>query len=895
MRFTLKISFILFFCLPLCAQKVTPLETFKKQLAVKDSIIVPKDSLRFKRDTALVKKDTTLVKKDSIVPKKEFFEDVVTHTADSLIRQDMVNNRIYLYKNAHIQYMDYDLKAGMIVIDHKKNTIYAKGLDSIGKYTEKPVFKQGSEQSIQDSIIFNYKTKKAKTWNLRTKHQGLIITGYENKKYSDSIIFLKNIKITSSDKENPDYYIRINKAKFIKDSKLVAGLSQLVIADVPTPAIVPFAYYPLTKGSTSGILLPTWNESRQQGYSLQNGGYYFAFNDYWDMSVLADIYTNGSWGIRISPRYRKRYKYSGNLSFRYQKVVYSIKGFKDYSKRTLYNLSWHHSQDSKASPSSRFSASVDLGSSKYYKQSLNELDNNGFLRNTLSSSISYSKDFVGTPFHLSTTINHSQNTNTKEITMTLPSLNISMDRQYPFAGKGGVKKNAFQKIGISYSMSGSQRLTTTDEDFLTKRMFKDAKLDVNHRASASTNMKLFKYFTLSPSASYNEKWYFKGVDKTYNAQTKKVETDTVNRFGAYRTYSGSASLSTTLYGMFNFKKGKIQAIRHIMRPSISYNFTPDFSHYLKKVQKSADPKDILEYSPFLNGSVSKYKAQGLSISVSNNLEAKIRDDDAEDDSKGDKERKEKTKKITLLSNLNFGTSYNFEADSLKWSPISMSGSTRLFKKLNLSFNASLDPYALSATGNRINKWNIQNGGSLFRITNAGLTASYSISSKDIYKKEGKDKGRKEEEEASIGGTEGFAGKIGDEGFGDEGGMGDSGGVEEKEAKMYHYQIPWSISFSYGIGYSNGNRQNEISRNSLSFNGNVELTPKWKVTFSSGYDFKRKGITHTNLGFARDLDSWRMTFNWSPTRDTYYFFIGVKSQLLSDLKYDTRKMPDKRLF
>ncbi|MBS9766558.1 MAG: LPS-assembly protein LptD [Flavobacteriaceae bacterium] len=866
---------------------------------------MPKDSLAFKRDSLLIKKDSTLVKKDSIAPKNEFFEDIVTHTADSLIRQDMVNNRIYLYKNAHIKYMNYDLKAGMIVIDHKNNTIYAKGIDSVGKYSEKPVFKQGSDQSIQDSIIFNYKSKKAKTWNLKTKHQGLIISGAENKKYSDSIIFLKNIKITSSDKENPDYYIRLNKAKFIKDSKLVAGWSQLVIADVPTPAIVPFAYYPLTKGSSSGFLLPTWSESREQGYCLQNGGYYFAFNDYWDMSVMADIYTNGSWGIRVSPRYRVRYKYSGSLSFRYQKVVYSLKGFKDYSKRTLYNLSWHHSQDSKASPSSRFSASVDLGSSKYYRQSLNELDNNGFLRNTLSSSISYSKDFVGTPFHLNTTISHSQNTNTKQITMTLPSLSVSMDRQYPFAGKGGIKKNVFQKIGISYSMSGSQRLTTTDEDFLTKRMFKDAKLDVNHRASASTNMKLFKYFTVNPSMSYNEKWYFKGVNKAYDAETKKVEIDTVNRFGAYRTYSGSASLSTTLYGMFNFSKGKIQAIRHIIRPSISYNFTPDFSHYLKKVQRSDNPNDIEEYSPFLNGSVSRNQSQGVSISVSNNLEAKVRDGDAEEgDGKEGEEKKIKTKKITLLNNLNFGTSYNFELDSLRWSPVSMSGSTRLFKKLNLSFNATLDPYALSATGRRINKWNIQNGGSLFRVTNASLTASYSISSKDLFgKKDKKGRGREEEENEEDNRSEeerqrdrtGFAGKVQDEGFGEERSSGKEGGTEEKTAKLYRYNIPWNISFSYGLGYSNSNRQNEISRNSLSFNGNVELTPKWKVTFSSGYDFKRKGITHTNLGFARDLDSWRMTFNWSPTRDTYYFFIGIKSQLLSDLKYDKRKMPDKRLF
>lgn len=873
------------------SQEVKRLNPVKKPLIVKDSIIIPKDTISLKKDALLTKRDTLAVRKDSINTQKDlFFESEVTHTADSLIKQDLINNKVFLYKNANVKYKGYDLKAGYIVIDNKNSTIYAKGIDSLGNYSERPVFKQGSDSSLQDSIIFNFKTKKAKTWNLKTKQEGLFIAGGENKKYSDSIIFLKDIKITSSDKKNPDYYIRVNKAKFIKDSKLVAGWSQLVVADVPTPAVLPFAYFPLTKGSTSGFLIPTWNESHQQGYSLQNGGYYFAFNDYWDMAITGDIYTNGSWGIRIDPRYRVRYKYNGSLSFRYQKVVYSIKGFSDYSKRTMYNLSWRHSQDSKSSPHSRFSANVDLGSSKYYRESLNELDNDRFLQNTLQSSISYSNDLEGTPFRFDSSLSHSQNTNTKQINMTLPNINITMDRQYPFAGKGGAKKNAFQKIGVTYGVKGSQQLTTTDEDFLTKRMFKNAKLDVNHAASANTNIKLFKYFTLTPSANYSEKWFFKGINKTYDAENKKVKTDTVTRFGAYREYSGSVTLATNFYGMFNFKKGRIEAIRHVMRPSITYSYKPSFEHYLREVQKSEDPNDIEKYSPFEGGGISRNVSNGLNISISNNIEAKLRKKEDEEDDGSKKRKGDNSNKIKILNNLNISTFYNIAKDSMRWSPISLNTGTRLFKnKLGLTFRATLNPYALSATGRDINKFNIQNGGSLFRLTNANITANYSISSKELFGEDSEsgDLSGRGSSRAAFKGDGNIEGKDEEED--------DDSGDKVVESKLYRSKIPWNISFSYNLTYTNNSRQNDFSNNSVTFNGNIELTPKWKVGFSSGYDIKRKGITHTNLNFARDLDSWRMTFTWSPTRDTYYFFIGIKSSMLSDLKYDQRKTPDKRLF
>ncbi|WP_372769397.1 putative LPS assembly protein LptD [Lutibacter sp.] len=857
-------------------------ENFKVKL--KDTIKISiKDSL------ALISKDSLSLKpKDSIAKPKEFLESIIVHNADSLIRQDLKNKKVLLYKNAHVNYNDIDLTAGFIEIDNNTSIITAKGIkDSIGSYSQRPVFKQGSEESTQDTIKFNFKTEKAKIWGLRTEQQGIIIRGEVSKKHNDSVVFIKNIKITTSEKEHPDYYIDIKKAKFIQDKKLVAGASQLVIADVPTPLVLPFAYVPLTKGRTSGVLMPTWGENSRQGYFLQNGGYYFVVNDNFDLALLGDIYTNGSWGMRAESGYAKRYRFSGNFNFKYENLINSLRGFDDYSKSTNYNIRWSHRQDTKASPNSRFSASVNLGSSKYYRESLNEYNTNAFLNNNLSSSVSYYKKFVGTPFNMSMSVTHSQNTNTEEINMTLPSLQVNMDRIYPFTGKNGAKTNALQKTGLTYSLKGDNRIKTQDSLFFKKEMFQDAKSGIQQNISLNTNMKALKFFTLSPSANYKEVWYFDRLSKTFDDVNNAVVTDTVTGFSSFREYSGAVSLSTTFYGMFKFKKGSLEAIRHVVRPSVSYSYRPDFSSYNERVQKTADPNDYLEYSPFQNGiygSPGTGISNSLNFSLANNLEAKVRKKDSTET---------EAKKIILLNNLNFNTSYNMAADSLKWSPVGVNAGTKIFKdKLSLNVRATLDPYAIDANGRKINTFNINNGGSLFRLTNAGVTMNYSLSSK----KDDKGKKSAEEKNAQENNSEGIFGedldvtnKQADNKASDKN--------KVKETKLYQSKIPWTLKLAYSLNYNNSNRQQEISSNSLMFSGDVELTPKWNVGVSSGYDIKNQGFTYTQLRFSRDLDSWKLNFNWVPfgERQTYYFFIGVKSSMLSDLKYDKRQVPDRRLF
>ncbi len=864
-----------------------------------------KPVLNIKKDTLIdlkkgdlldLKKDT--IANDSIKP-KEVIDGIITHNAEDYTIQNAKDKTVTLYNKAQVTYTDIDLKAGIIILDYKNNTVYAKGIkDSLG-YHQRPVFKQGSQESEQDSILFNFKTKKALVYGVKTVQGGIITYGEKTKRVNDSTIYMRRLRFTTSQKDNPDYYIQTNKAKLVPGKKIIIGGSNLVLADVPTPVYLPFAFFPLTDKRTSGFIIPSYGESNRQGFFLQNGGYYFALSDYFDLTVLGDIYTNGSWGLRGDSNYYVRYKFSGNFSIRFENIIQGIRGLSDFSKSSNFNLQWSHSQDTKSSPNSRFSASVNLGSSTYYRQSLNEFNSSQFLNNTLNSSISYYKNFVGTPFNMNVTATHSQNTNTQQITMTLPSLQLNMDRIYPFVGKNGVKKNPIQKMGLTYSMQGELRINTTDDEFFTQKMFNSAKKGIQHNISTNTNLKAFKYFTLSPSINYKDVWYFDKINKRYDPSATNssgnlgaVINDTISGFNRFHEYNFGVSLSTNIYGTFNFKKGRLKAIRHTFRPSISYGYRPNFAqNHELQVQQSNDPNDLLTYSPF-EGGIYGTPGSGLSnsigITLNNVLEAKVAPKDPDSD--------EEDKKITILNNLNFSSSYNIAADSLRWSPVSANAGTRLFKdKLALNVNATLDPYQINDKGQRINKFNSD----IFRLTNFGITANYSLSSKDFQKKE---EGEDNSDENNGNGAQDTPDVFGQNtppvnGFASNPDNQQNKGNETKETELYKLKIPWTLNLAYAMNYSNNGLRSNIGSNTLMFSGDVELSPKWKVGFSSGYDIKDNAFTYTRLNFSRDLDSWRFNFSWTPfgTNSSYYFFIGVKAGVLSDLKWDKNKPPDRRLF
>jgi hypothetical protein len=859
----------------------------------KDTILPNKnDSLFSAKKDSLIRKNMDTISTDSIKP-RESVEDIIIHVAKDYTIQNAKDKTVTLYNDANIKYTDIDLKAGIIIIDYKKNTLFAKGiLDSTG-YNQKPIFKQGNEESEQDSIIYNFKSKRAIIYGLKTKQGEMFTYGQKTKRVNDSTVYIRKIRFTTSEKKNPDYYISTDKAKLVPGKKIIVGLSNLVLADVPTPLFLPFAYFPMTETSVSGFLIPAFDTgSSNRGIGFQNGGYYFALSDYADLTVLGDVYSNGSWGTKISSNYKKRYRFNGTFSFNFENIINGIRGFSTYSKANNFNLRWSHNQDQKASPNSRFTASVNLGSSRFFRESLNQFNVAQTQNNTLNSSINYSKTFVDTPFNMAITASHQQNTNTERITMTLPSLTLNMNRLYPFAGKGGIKKNPIQKLGFNYNMQGQYLINTTDDAFFTSKMFETARSGVQHKTSTSTNIKAFKYFTLSPSANYEETWQFDYINKAYDVTDNVVVTDTLRGFKTYREYNMGVSLSTNIYGTFNFNKGRLKAIRHTIRPTISYSYRPDFKdNYIKEVQQSALATDLQQYTVFdqgIYGAPSSGLSNSIGISLNNVLEAKMAPKDPESD--------EEDEKIMLLNNLNFNSSYNIAADSLRWSNVRFSAGTRLLKdKLALNFNGTLDPYQVNESGTRIDKFNPN----IFRLTNANLTANYSISSADFDKSKKDSKNNNESNDTSNGnGANNPRDIMGMDLDPRDTRQNNSNKNKTSKTELYRAKIPWSINLVYSANYSNnGVDPGEIGVHTLGFGGNIELSPKWKVGYSSGYDVKSGAFSFSRFNFTRDLDSWRFNFNWVPfgTNSSYTFFIGIKSSTLADLKWDKNKPPDRRLF
>lgn len=835
------------------------------------------------------RKETDTIKKDSIKV-KVFLDGKVKYKSVDYARIDQKKKLITLYDKAELYYQDIELKSGIIVMDYEKNEVYAGRIkDSTGAYTQYPNFKQGGNVIEPDSIRFNFKTQKALIWNSRTEQGEFKVKASITKKENDSVYFLKGARFTTSkDIDNPEYYFQTSKVKFIPGKKVITGLTNMVIANVPTPIALPFAFFPMSKEtSVSGILLPTYNDSNTRGFSLQNGGYYFALSDLYDLTVLGDYYTNGSYALRFESSYAKRYSYRGNFNVRFENLINSERGYPDYSKQNIYNIQWSHSKDSKGSPNSSFSASVNMGSSKYYKQSINQANVGSNLNNTLSSSVSYSKTFNGTVgSRLALSATHSQNTQTSEINMTLPDLQYSIDRLYPFVGKDGVKKGFFKNINLQYNLSGRNSFVTTDSLFFKSEMFDNAKIGVQHSIPLSTNFKLFKYFSASTSLNYNEVWYLKTIQRGYDTDQSKVVDQTLNGFDAFRTYNFSSSLGTTIYGTFNFNPDKkIKSIRHVMRPSVSYGYTPSFEKYYDTYATDASgtmTKDYTRFEGGIFGAPGNTNSNMLGFDLSNTFEAKVTDKDS---------TKVEAKKVMLLNNLNFSTSYDMNANgktTLAWAPVRVSGGTQLFNdKMNVNFGTTLDPYAIDNSGNRMNVYNINNGGSLFRMTSANMTLNYSISSKDMEEQE-KEKNKQSERNGGrdddLFGRNTIDATRGKSQFDDE----EEGG-EDKISEFFASKLPWDMTFAYSLTYGNNNRESKITGNSIMISANTDLTPKWKAGVSSGYDFVQNGVTYTQLRFERDLLSWRMDFNWQPFGDqaNWSFFIGIKSGILSDVKYDKR--------
>lgn len=832
--------------------------------------------------------------------------DKVKYTAKDCVYINRKDNKLILYNEAELYYQDIELRAGIIILDYKTNEVNAGRIEIDSTLVQFPYFKQANNEVNPDSIRFNFDTQKALIWNSKSGQNGMDVYAAITKKQNDSVYFIKDARVSTAGEliggdegEGIDYYFKVRKGKIVPGGKIITGFTNMFIADVPTPVAIPFAFFPTTQDKESGFIIPSINDSNLRGYAVQNGGYYLALSEYFDLSLLGDYYTNGSYGFRGDSKYRKRYKFNGSFSFRYENLIDNARGLPEYSKSTVFNVRWNHSKDPKSSPNSTFSASVNFGSSDYFRQSVNQLNTPNFLNNNLSSSISYSKSFPEYPrVNVSLTTAMSQNSQSKAVNLTLPTLQATMERIFPFAPKNGAAKGFFQNINFQYAGRAENRIITTEEKLFGPMMFDNAKYGMKHTIPLSTNFKLLKYLSVSTSANYNEVWTQNTIKyNDFDIETNSIKKDTINKIGAFREYSFSASMGTTIYGTVNFGEDKkIQSIRHTLRPSISYSNRPSFEQYYDTYIVDADG-NTAEYTRYQNslfGVPGRNLSNSMSIGLSNNFEAKVRNDK---DSTSNE-----LKKVVLLNNFNISTAHNFAADSLRWTPIRMgSGFSLLRDKMNINFGATFDPYALNENNIRINTYNILNGGGLLRLTSANINMNYSITSNELKGKE-----KENNEEDNEGNSQSYnmiestsSGGRDDDLFGRAEDFSDRRMNAENNKPVpkypsYRTEIPWDLTFAYSLTYNNNRRQRDFTNNSLMFSGNIELTPKWQVGLSSGYDFKGKGFTYTQLRFNRDLNSWRLNFSWVPfsDRSSWNFFIGIKSGLLSDIKYEKQSLPNR---
>ncbi len=803
----------------------------------------PSDSLQ---STNLNSGDTVKISKNALKSK-------VVYSARDSIRLEVENQKVYLYGDAHVTYEDTKMDAEQIILDTKNNFVSAKGiLDSTGKRIGDPKFSDGGQEFSSRGMSYNFETKKGKIKEVITKEGDGILHGEQVKRDSSNNFFVQHGKYTTCDLEHPHFYISASKVRVIPNDKIITGPAYLVIADIPTPLMLPFGFFPNKKGQKSGILMPTYGESQNQGFFLTDGGYYFGINDKMNLSIRGDIFSKGTWGAKAQSNYAKRYKYNGNVNLSYANQKFGEKYLENYSSLQNFRINWTHSQDAKARPDRRFSASVNAGSSGFGRYQ--NTTSRQYLQNELNSSITFNKNWIGKPYNFSSSINHNQNTLTKSISIKLPDLNFSVARILPFQNMEAKKGTKWLKtLGFSYNTNLRNQLDSYDSLFFKKGVDMGAQLKngMHHSIPVSTSIKLFNYFNVNPSFTYNENWYLQTIRKSYNYNESGVgvlKIDTVKRFQTSRDYAFSTNLTTTLFGMYQLKQGKLKAVRHVLTPTIGYAYVPGLGKkYYGPWGFNGTKSTYTIYDGTLFGGANTNESSAINFGLTNNLEMKI---------KSSKDTVSGFKKIGIFDNLSAFSSYNMIADSFKLSPFNLNMRTRLFQNVDLNVSSTLDPYRLDSLGVRRKEYVWKEKNSIGRFTNTNAALSFSLKSKD------KISAKKEPENTNN------PGKI-------------PGTLEED---YIDFSIPWSLNVSYNLSYFKPALVKTIIQ-TLSFYGDLSITQNWKVSINSGYDFNTKKLSYTSVNLHRDLHCWEMHLNLVPfgPRRSYSFEMRVKSSVLSDLK------------
>jgi LptD protein len=881
------------------------------KLPAKADTLAPQANPHLQSDSSLVKSDSSTVKKDSVkTAKKGDIETTIYYSASDSINFSLDKKIVKLYGDAKVKYGSIALDAELITIDYEQSTITANGKpDSLGRLVGFPIFKDGGNEYETKDMVYNFKTKKAKISEVVTKEGEGFMAGDEVYKNEKNELFTRGNAYTTCDLKDPHYRIISRKAKAIPGDKIVTGPFYMEFNHVPTPLGFAFGMFPSQRKATSGIIIPEYGEEQRRGFFMRNIGYFFDINDYIKVTVLADFYSKGSNALKINTVYNNRYKYSGSLSFSYTSNRFTDK-IEDQSRSNDFQLNWSHSPKTRGT--SRFSASVQAATNSFTNNNFLGGINNANVQQLnnasrkLSSNVSFSKTFPGTPFTLGVNMRHSQDISTKQVDLPLPDLTFNVNNIYPFKNKR--LGDAFDNLNIRYSLAGTNQITNnlgrignaTKDSIATfnfqnlPTFFKNAKSGVKHNIPLSTTVKVMKFFAVSPSISLDEIWYFKKLNWGTDATGKTaVVTDTSNIFNRITNYNFSVGVNTRIFGTYFSKNpnSKIRGIRHVISPSVSYNYTPDFGdpsfgYYQKVTLKDAQGKlytvSKSHHEGFIYGSSRQGVSNSIGLGLGNTIEMKVR---------GKKDTVDK--KIAIFNNFSISTGYNFAADSFKLAPISISANTNVLdNKINININGTLDPYQFEKGWNTLTiptegtsiverrrdhyAWQ---SGSLGRITSAGLAFSTNLSPKGQKKDaENRDKiGKSNATEA------------------------DKNYLLQNPNTYLDFKIPWNFRVSYNINYSRGlysstgASSTQITQ-AMNFSGDLSLTEKWKITFNSGYDFVKNEITNTNFSINRDIHCWQLSLTWVPFGpfQSYMFNIGIKSSLLRDLKLNrTRSFFDVR--
>lgn len=841
--------------------------------------------------------DTTNLKNDTLTQKGSILIPVFSGAKDSIV-EDFSNGKklIYYYGDVTVTYGDLELKSAYMEYNVDTKTVYAAGVkDTSGVLQGKPKMKEGNSEYEMETVFYNFDSKKAKITNMITQESEGFLHGTVLKKMPDNSINISKGMYTTCDLKHPHFYLRLTNAKVINQPNKITvfGPAYVVIEDVPTPFILPFGFVPNQVKRTSGLLIPTFNEEVARGFGMQGLGYYFVFGEHFDASVTADIYSLGSWNMVVESRYRKRYKFDGGFGINYSYNQTGEKGSPDFYSSKDFSVRWSHSQDSKARPGTSFRASVNFATPLNNRYNSYEVQQS--LQNQISSSVSYSKIFAGTPFSLSVNLLHSQNSLDSSYAFTLPNLTLTMNRIYPFKRKDAVGKERFyESITFSYNAAIDNKINFKAKEFGGADFMSKFKSGMKHDFSIGLpTFNLFKYIQFSPGVSYGMNWYFQTNDKVFNEDTQKVENDPTNifsHFGITQEFSASLSMGTRLYGTFNFgSRGKLQAIRHMVTPSLSFSYRPELGtpangyRTLSYVDDNGiqHTEEFNRYDGLIYGYPGKGRNAGLGFSIGNNLEAKIKSE--KDTTNGG------IVKLKLIDNLAIGGSYNFLADSIKLSNITVNMSTTIFGTLGLSANANFDPYAIDGQGRKIGQFNIvkEGGFKLARLINASVSLSYQFSGKGERAGGQSEANNKSSSNKSV----------------------DSGGDERSEYKKVYYHpvtgeyipggwiyyldpsIPWSVNlnynYSYGKSYQYASQQLttlHTHSQTLGISAQVRLSRDLNFNLNTGVDLSKLKLTTTQFSATYDLHCFQISVSWVPGGiwESWSFRINAKASALADL-------------